>query len=178
MDLNSDIGEGFGAWEIADDASLLKLVTSANIACGFHAGDPTIMRTRCAEAAARGVAVGAHVAYRDLAGFGRRLIDYTATELADTVLYQLAALDGIARSCGTSVGYVKPHGALYGRASVDPVQAGAVVAAIRAYGGEIAVLCQPDTLLWKSAESAGLRAVAEGFADRAYTPAGRLVPRS
>ncbi len=177
MDLNSDIGEGFGAWEMADDAALMKLVTSANVACGFHAGDPSIMRARCVEAAARGVAVGAHVGYGDLAGFGRRFVDYTATELADIVLYQLAALDGIARSCGTSVSYVKPHGALYGSAFSNPVQAAAVVAAIRAFGSPNAVLCQPESELSRCAERAGLLAVAEAFADRAYTPTGRLVSR-
>jgi UPF0271 protein len=177
MDLNSDLGEGFGAWTMADDAALLKLVTSANIACGFHAGDPSIMRERCDEAAARGVAIGAHVGYRDLAGFGRRYVDYSATELADAVLYQLAALDGIARSSGSSVGYVKPHGALYNAVFADPVQAGAVVAGIRAYGATLPVLCLPDSELSRCAERAGLRAVPEAFADRAYTPAGRLVPR-
>lgn len=177
MDLNSDLGEGFGAWTMADDATLLKLVTSANIACGFHAGDPTIMRARCVEAAARGVAVGAHVGYRDLAGFGRRYVDYGAAELADAVLYQLAALDGVARSAGTAVGYVKPHGALYNAVLDDPVQASAVVAAIRAYGASPAVLCLPDSELSRRAEAAGLRAVPEAFVDRAYTPAGRLVPR-
>jgi 5-oxoprolinase (ATP-hydrolysing) subunit A len=177
MDLNSDLGEGFGAWAMADDANMLKLVTSASVACGFHAGDPSIMRARCVEAASRGVAIGAHVGYGDLAGFGRRYVDYSATELADTVLYQLAALDGIARSAGSAVGYVKPHGALYDVAFVDPVQAGAVVAAIRAYGGNLPVLCLPGSELSRCAESAGLRAVPEAFADRAYTPAGRLVPR-
>lgn len=177
MDLNSDLGEGFGAWAMADDASLLKLVTSANIACGFHAGDPTIMRARSVEAAARGVVIGAHVGYGDLAGFGRRYVDYSATELADAVLYQVAALDGIARSAGSAVAYVKPHGALYNVASADSVQAAAVVAAIRAYGANLPVLCLPDSELARCADGAGLRAVPEAFADRAYTPAGRLVPR-
>jgi UPF0271 protein len=178
VDLNSDIGEGFGAWGMADDAALLKLVTSANVACGFHAGDPSIMRARCGEAAARGVAVGAHVGYLDLAGFGRRFIAYNATELTDIVLYQLAALDGIARSCGTRVGYVKPHGALYNAAYRDPTQAAAIVAAMRAYGAPDKVLCQPDSDLARCAEMAGLQAVAEAFADRAYKPDGRLVSRS
>src|SRR6266508_3243072 len=118
MDLNADLGEGFGAWTVADDHSLLKLITSANVACGFHAGDPTIMRAVCTDAGARGVAIGAHVGYRDLAGFGRRQMAYKAVELADDVLYQLAALDGIARSVGSAVTYVKPHGALY-HAAVD-----------------------------------------------------------
>src|SRR5918995_2689053 len=130
MDLNADLGEGFGAWRLGDDEALLDLVTSANVACGFHAGDPTTMRRVCAGAADAGVAVGAQVSYRDLAGFGRRFIDVEPAELADDVLYQLAALDGIARASGGRVRYVKPHGALYNRAADDPVQAGAVVAAV------------------------------------------------
>ena len=177
MDLNADLGEGFGAWAAGDDDSLLELVTSANVACGFHAGDPTIMRALCVDAAARRVAIGAHVAYRDPAGFGRRFVDYGAPELADIVLYQVAALDGIARSAGTAVRYVKPHGALYNTALHDRVQAGAVVAAIRSYSRNMAVLCQPDTELSRCAEAAGLRVVAEAFVDRAYLPSGGLVPR-
>src|SRR6266545_3514103 len=133
MDLNADLGESFGAWRIGADDALLKLVTSANVACGFHAGDPSTMRAVCASAAARGVAVGAHVGYRDLAGFGRRHIAYQARELSDEVLYQITALDGMARTSGTAVSYVKPHGALYNTALDDPGQAGAVVAAVRAY---------------------------------------------
>jgi UPF0271 protein len=177
MDLNADLGEGFGAWTVADDDALLKLVTSANVACGFHAGDPSIMRAVCTGAAARGVAVGAHVGYRDLAGFGRRPMAYRAVELADDVLYQLAALDGVARSAGTAVSYVKPHGALYHAAVDDPVQAGAVVAAMRSYDPGLGLLCLPDSALARAGRDAGLRVLAEAFADRAYTPDGRLVGR-
>jgi 5-oxoprolinase (ATP-hydrolysing) subunit A len=177
MDLNADLGEGFGAWACADDESLLKLVTSANVACGFHAGDPGAMRAVCASAVGRGVAIGAHVGYRDLAGFGRRHIAYRADELADDVLYQLAALDGIARTTGSWVAYVKPHGALYHTALDDLVQAGAVVAAVCSYSRDLAMLCMPDTALARSAEAAGLRVVSEAFADRAYLPSGRLVDR-
>jgi len=177
MDLNADLGEGFGAWTVTDDQSLLKLVTSANVACGFHAGDPSIMRSVCAEAAARGVAIGAHVGYGDLAGFGRRFIAYDAQSLSDAVLYQLAALDGIARTTGSAVTYVKPHGALYHAALEDATQAGAIVSAIRSFNPRLEVLCLPDTELSRRAESAGLRVAAEAFADRAYLPSGRLVPR-
>src|SRR3954467_8220390 len=113
IDLNADLGEGFGVWKLGDDEALLGVVTSANVACGFHAGDPTTMRRVCAGAAAAGVAVGAQGSYRDLAGFGRRFISVDPAEPADDVLYQLAALDGIARAEGTRVRYVKPHGALY-----------------------------------------------------------------
>jgi UPF0271 protein len=177
MDLNADLGEGFGAWAVTDDASLLKLVTSANVACGFHAGDPSIMRSVCGDAAARGVAIGAHVGYGDLAGFGRRYIEYDARTLTDAVLYQLAALDGIARSVGSTVTYVKPHGALYHAALEDTTQASAIVSAIRSYNPQLAVLCLLGTELSWCAESAGLRVAAEAFADRAYLPSGRLVPR-
>lgn len=178
MDLNADLGEGFGAWRLGDDDGLLDVVTSANVACGFHAGDPGTMRRVCAGAAARGVAVGAQVAYRDLAGFGRRRIDYAPGELADDVLYQLAALDGIARAEGTRVRYVKPHGALYNVAADDDGQAGAVVAAVRDYDPGLAVLGLPGSALLRAAADVGLRPVGEGFADRGYRPTGRLVPRS
>jgi 5-oxoprolinase (ATP-hydrolysing) subunit A len=178
MDLNADLGEGFGQWHLTDDDALLEVVTSANVACGFHAGDPSTMRRVCASAAARGVVVGAPVSYRDLAGFGRRYIAYEPAELAADVLYQIAALDGIARSAGTRVGYVKPHGALYHAAASEPAQAGAVRDAIRAYDVDLAVLTLPDSVLARLAAGAGLRTVAEAFLDRAYTPDGGLVPRS
>jgi UPF0271 protein len=178
IDLNSDLGEGFGIWTLGDDDALLGVVTSANVACGFHAGDPSTMRRVCATAAARGVAVGAHVGYRDLAGFGRRSIDVDPGELADEVVYQLAALDGFCRLAGTRVKYVKPHGALYNRTVADPVQAGAVVDAVRAYDPDLPVLGLPGSELLATAEAAGLWAVPEAFADRGYTPDGTLVPRS
>ena len=130
IDLNADLGESFGAWRLGDDDALLSIVTSANIACGFHAGDPLTIRRACAAAVARGVSIGAQVSYRDLAGFGRREMAVPADELAAEVLYQIAALDGIARAEGGRVGYVKPHGALYHRAARDPVQAAAVAGAV------------------------------------------------
>src|SRR3989442_12700565 len=144
MDLNTDLGESFGRWHLGADDPLLKLTTSANVACGFHAGDPSTMRAVCASAAARGVAVGAHVGYRDLAGFGRRHIAYRADVLFDEVHYQIAALDGIARTSGTALSYVKPPAALYNTALDDPGQAGAVVAAVRVYNPDLAIVCLPD----------------------------------
>jgi 5-oxoprolinase (ATP-hydrolysing) subunit A len=178
MDLNADLGEGFGAWRLGDDDALLEIVTSANVACGFHAGDPGTMRRVCAAAAARGVAVGAQVGYRDLAGFGRRRIDYTFADLRDDVLYQIGALDGFCRVAGTSVRYVKPHGALYNTAAVDEAQAAAVVAAVRDYDPALPVLCQPGSVLAQLAAGSGLAVVGEGFADRGYRADGTLVPRS
>jgi UPF0271 protein len=177
VDLNADLGEGFGVWRLGDDEALLRVVTSANVACGFHAGDPATMRRVCAGAARGDVAVGAQVAYRDLAGFGRRFIDVDPAELADDVLYQLAALDGIARAEGTRVRYVKPHGALYNATVTHEAQARAVVDAVLAHGPALPVLGLPGSALLRAAEAAGLRAVAEGFADRGYTPDGGLVSR-
>ena len=177
IDLNADLGEGFGVWRLGDDDALLGVVTSANVACGFHAGDPSTMRRVCAGAVAAGVAIGAQVSYRDLAGFGRRFIDVPPAELTDDVLYQLAALDGIARAEGGRVGYVKPHGALYNAAVHHEGQARAVVDAVRAYDPSLPVLGLPGSSLLRRAEAAGLRPVPEGFADRGYTPEGTLVPR-
>lgn len=178
MDLNADLGEGFGIWGLGDDEALLDVVTSANVACGFHAGDPGTMRRVCALAAAQGVAIGAQVGYRDLAGFGRRRIDYEFGELRDDVLYQLAALDGLARVAGTRVAYLKPHGALYNVAALDELQARAVVEAVIEYDFELPIFTLPDSELARQAIDAELRVVPEGFADRAYIPGGHLVPRS
>src|SRR4051812_49769237 len=129
IDLNADLGEGFGVWRLGDDDALLGVVTSANVACGFHAGDPSTMRRVTAAAVAAGVAIGAQVSYRDLAGFGRRFIDVAPAELTDDVLYQLAALDGLARTAGGRVSYLKPHGALYNAVVTHEAQAEAGVAA-------------------------------------------------
>ena len=178
VDLNADLGEGFGVWRLDDDEALLTVVTSANVACGFHAGDAATMRRVCAGAAMRGVAVGAQVAYRDLAGFGRRRIDYHPDDLRDDVLYQLGALDAFCRVAGTSVRYLKPHGALYNTAAVDEGQATAVAAAVAEYDATLPVLCQPGSVLARVAADSGLTVVGEGFADRGYQPDGRLVPRS
>jgi UPF0271 protein len=153
-------------------------VSSANVACGFHAGDPSIMRRVCAQAAARGVAVGAQVSYRDLAGFGRRFVDVEPAALTDDLLYQLAALDGIARVSGTRVSYVKPHGALYNAAVVHEAHARSVVDAVLAFDRRLPVLGLPGSALLREAETSGLRPVSEGFADRGYTATGALVPRT
>ena len=177
IDLNADLGEGFGIWRLGDDDALLGVVSSANVACGFHAGDPSTMRRVCLGAVAAGVTIGAQVSYRDLTGFGRRFIDVDPAELTDDVLYQLAALDGIARIAGGRVGYVKPHGALYNASVGHEGQALAVVEAVAAYDATLPVLGLPGSALLRAAAAAGLRTVAEGFADRGYTPEGTLVPR-
>jgi UPF0271 protein len=178
VDLNADLGEGFGAWRLGDDDALLDVVTSANVACGFHAGDSATMRAVAAGAAERGVAVGAQVGYRDLAGFGRRRIEYAHDDLRDDVLYQIGALDAFCRVAGDRVRYVKPHGALYNTASVDESQADAVVTAVREYDASLPLLCLPGSALARLGSAAGLRVVAEGFADRGYLASGGLVPRS
>ncbi|MEV0847406.1 5-oxoprolinase subunit PxpA [Streptomyces sp. NPDC049954] len=177
MDLNSDLAESFGRWELGDDAALLAIVTSANIACGYHAGDATVIRRACADAARHGVTVGAQVGYRDLAGFGRRFIDVPPAELTDDVLYQIAALDGLARISGTRVRYVKPHGALYNAIVHHEAQAAAVVEAVRTWDPDCAVLGLPGSQWLRRAGEAGLRVHREAFADRAYTPEGTLVSR-
>jgi UPF0271 protein len=177
LDLNSDLGESFGRWELGDDQAMLALVTSANVACGFHAGDPTTLRRTCVGAVEHGVVVGAQVGYRDLAGFGRRFIDVAPNELADDVVYQIGALDGMCRVAGTAVRYVKPHGALYNAIVHHEEQAAAVVAAVRDYSAELPVLGLPGSAFLRAAEKAGLRTVREFFVDRGYTPSGTLVPR-
>ncbi|HWC21575.1 MAG TPA: 5-oxoprolinase subunit PxpA [Flexivirga sp.] len=177
IDLNADLGESFGRWRLGDDEALLQVVTSANVACGFHAGDPATLVRTCAAAAERGVRIGAQVAYRDLAGFGRRFIDVSAEDLYADVLYQIGALDGIARSVGSRVSYVKPHGALYNTVVHHEEQAAAVVRAVAA-AGEIPILGLPGSAVLAAASSAGIRAVPEAFADRAYTAEGTLVPRT
>jgi UPF0271 protein len=178
IDLNADLGEGFGAWRLGDDDALLDVVTSANVACGFHAGDPSTMASVCRRAVQKGVAIGAQVGYRDLAGFGRRRIDYAHDELRDDIVYQIGALEAFCRIAGDRVRYVKPHGALYNTAAVDELQASAVVAAVVAYDPALPVLCQPGSVLAVRAAESGLTAIGEGFADRGYLPDGRLVPRS
>jgi 5-oxoprolinase (ATP-hydrolysing) subunit A len=177
IDLNADLGESFGAWRLGDDETMLSIVSSANIACGFHAGDPLTIRRACAGAVANGVTIGAQVSYRDLAGFGRRQMEVPREELEAELLYQIAALDGVARAEGGAVGYVKPHGALYNRAAADEVQAAAVVAAIRSYNPELPLLTLPGSAAASVAAAAGLAVVAEAFADRRYRADGTLVPR-
>jgi UPF0271 protein len=178
IDLNCDLGEGFGAWRMGDDEALLGVVTSASIACGFHAGDPGTMRRACATAAAHGVAVGAHVGYRDLAGFGRRPMRVPPGELADEITYQIAALDGFARLAGVRVRYVKPHGALYNTVAVDAEQARALALAVHRYDPHLPVVGLAGSRGLRIAAEHGLRTVAEAFADRAYAPDGTLAPRA
>jgi UPF0271 protein len=177
VDLNSDVGESFGRWRLGDDEAVLAVVTSANVACGFHAGDPRTLRRTCETAAREGVVVGAQVGYRDLPGFGRRFIDVEPGELTDDVVYQIGALDGLARAAGTSVRYVKPHGALYNAAVHHEAQAQAVVDAVLAYDRDLPLLGLPGSRLLALGERAGLRVVREAFADRGYTADATLVPR-
>jgi UPF0271 protein len=177
IDLNADLGEGFGRWRLTDDEQLLSVVTSANVACGFHAGDAATMRRVCELAAERGVTIGAQVSYRDLAGFGRRAMDVPPAELAAEVAYQIGALEVFARAAGARVSYVKPHGALYNRVVHDEQQAGAVVEGVLLADGALPVLGLPGSRLLELAAKAGLPAVTEAFADRAYTEQGTLVPR-
>lgn len=177
IDLNSDLGESLGAWRMGDDAAMLDIVSSANVACGFHAGDPAgVLRTLKA-AQARGVVVGAHVSYRDLIGFGRRNMDVESADLVADVIYQIGALQGLAAAAGTRVRYVKPHGALYNTIAHDERQARDVITALRAVDPGLVLLALAGSPLIGWAREQGLRVVAEAFADRAYTPSGALVSR-
>lgn len=178
IDLNSDVGEGYGAWPGGPDVELLPLLTSANVACGAHAGDPLTMRRTCELAQRHGCAIGAQVSYPDLVGFGRRFMDMQPADLEATVLYQLGALDAFARVAGTSVRYVKPHGALYNAIVTHEAQAQAVVAAVRAYDPTLPILGLPGSAVETACRASGVQFVREGFADRSYTAEGTLVPRT
>jgi UPF0271 protein len=177
IDLNGDLGESLGAWRMGDDAALLAIVSSANVACGFHAGDPAGILQTLREAGARGVVVGAHVSYPDLAGFGRRNMDVASADLRADVIYQVGALQGLAAAAGTTVRYVKPHGALYNTIAHDERQAHDVIAALLALDPRLVLVGLAGSPLLGWARAAGLRVVAEAFADRAYTPQGTLVSR-
>lgn len=177
VDLNADLGEGFGVWTLGDDDAMLDIVTSANVACGFHAGDPATLRRVCRAAAQRGVRIGAQVSYRDLAGFGRRFIDVSADDLIADVMYQIGALSALASAAGSSVSYVKPHGALYNSVVTHRGQAHAVAAAVHAVDPSLPVLGLAGSVFFGAAEELGLRTVPEAFADRAYRPDGQLVSR-
>ncbi|WCM94491.1 LamB/YcsF family protein [Acidovorax sp. NCPPB 2350] len=177
IDLNSDLGESLGAWRMGDDAAMLDIVSSANVACGFHAGDAVGILHTLRGAQARGVVVGAHVAYRDLVGFGRRNMDVESAELTADVIYQIGALHGLAHAAGCAVRYVKPHGALYNTIAQDRRQADAVIEALLALDPTLVLLALAGSPLVGWARDAGLRVVAEAFADRAYTPSGALVSR-
>ena len=178
IDLNSDIGEGFGRWTLGDDAAMLEVVSSANIACGFHAGDPRGMLATARTAVRTGSSIGAHVGYRDLAGFGRRDLDVASVDLVPEIVYQIGALQALAAVAGGRVRYVKPHGALYNRIAHDERQAADVVQAVRDVDDSLVVLGLPGSVVLRIAEEQGLNTAREAFADRAYTADGRLVPRS
>jgi UPF0271 protein len=177
IDLNADLGEGFGVWRLGDDDAMLDVVTSANVACGFHAGDPAGLARTCRAAARRGVGIGAQVSYRDLAGFGRRYIDMDPEDLRADVVYQIGALQALAAAAGSAVTYVKPHGALYNTIVTDRDQADAVAAAVHSVDPTLPVLGLAGSQFFEAATGLGLRTVAEAFADRAYRPDGQLVPR-
>ena len=176
IDLNADLGEGYGRWPL-DDRGLLDLVSSANVACGFHAGDPQVMERTVADATARGVAIGAHPGYPDLRGFGRRELGATPDEIRADVTYQRGALAAFCMAAGTRLRYVKPHGALYNRAARDEGAARAIAEAVGTVDTDLAVLTLPGSALAHAAESCGLRAAREAFLDRAYRADGTLVPR-
>ncbi len=177
IDLNCDLGESFGAWRMGEDSALLALVSSANVACGFHAGDPTIMQRTVAEAATHGVAIGAHVSLPDLQGFGRREMAVTPAEVHAMTLYQLGALHGFARAVGTGVAHVKPHGALYNMAARDRALADAIAAAVRAFDPSLRLFGLAGSALLDAGRTAGLTVVSEAFADRRYRADGSLQPR-
>jgi 5-oxoprolinase (ATP-hydrolysing) subunit A len=179
IDLNADLGESYGNWRMGDDTAMLDIVTSANIACGFHAGDALTIRNTVRQAIEKGVVIGAHISYQDLAGFGRRTIDIEPDALSADVLYQLGALDGICRSLGSRIQYVKAHGALYHRMNTDPVQAEAVVSAVQSYDPKLPLLGAPSLGTANVATAAAATVHGECFADRAYNADGvTLVART
>jgi UPF0271 protein len=178
MDLNCDMGESYGAWKMGNDEAVLAHVSSINIACGFHGGDPAVMRQTVAAALARGVAIGAHPGLPDLVGFGRRVMQITPQEAYDMVVYQVGALAGVAASQGARLSHVKAHGALYNMAVKDRELARALCQAVRDVDSDLVFYGLAGSLMIEQAEAAGLRAAHEVFADRTYQPDGSLTPRS
>ena len=178
IDLNCDMGESFGRYKLGEDEQLLDIVTSANIACGLHAGDPLVMSKTVQLAVRKGVAVGAHPGYPDMQGFGRRAMAMSPSELSASILYQIGALAGFARVAGIQLSHVKPHGALYNTAARDPEVAEAVVMAVKVFDPTLILVTLPGSVMQNIAEKLGLHVAAEGFADRAYQTDGSLVPRS
>lgn len=177
IDLNSDLGESFGPWRMGDDAQMLGIVTSANVACGFHAGDPAGILSVLKDAAVARVAVGAHVGYRDLVGFGRRLMDVSSAELVGDTIYQIGALQALAKAAGTKVSYVKPHGALYNTIATDTRQGACVIEAIKAVDPSLMLMCRSGAPIVNQAREAGLTVICEVFADRGYNSDGSLINR-
>lgn len=178
VDLNCDMGESYGRYRLGDDAALLNIVTSANIACGFHAGDPQVMASTVNQAASKGVAIGAHPGYPDLQGFGRRAMALTPQELHAAVLYQIGALAAFTSVAGKRISHVKPHGALYNTAAHTPEVAEVIVDAVKSFDASLVIVTLPHSKLYRAAREAGLRVAVEGFADRAYQVDGSLVPRT
>ena len=178
IDLNADIGESFGAWTMGLDSQLLPSISSANIACGWHAGDPMVMRSTVAAALAVGVALGAHPGYPDLVGFGRRSMSMSSDEVYSAILYQVGALKAFAEAAGSRLSHVKPHGALYNDAAVNPALARSIARAVKVLGGDMYLVGLPDSELSKAASELNLPYAREFFADRAYDENGRLVSRS
>jgi 5-oxoprolinase (ATP-hydrolysing) subunit A len=178
VNLNADLGESFGAWRMGDDAAMLSVVKSANIACGFHAGDPMVMRRTLALAREHGVSVGAHPSFADLQGFGRRRIEMSAAEVEAMLMYQVGALQGLARAERMEVTHVKPHGALNNMACEDPVLAATIARAVRAMDSQLVLLAPALSCMVTAGREAGLTVVEEVFADRAYADNGTLMPRS
>ena len=178
IDLNSDLGESFGPWPMGQDAVLMDSITSANVACGFHAGDPGAMRATIALAREKGVAIGAHPGFQDLVGFGRREMKATPQEVEDLVLYQVAALAGMAAAQGVRLQHVKAHGALYNMACRDRALAGAIAKATASIDRSLILFGLPNSELLRAGDAAGLTVAAEVFADRSYDPDGSLTSRS
>lgn len=177
VDLNADLGESFGRWTLGVDVEVMESITSANIACGYHAGDPCVMRDSVRRARAAGVAVGAHPGFPDLVGFGRRNLAASPSEVENLVLYQIGALAAMASAEGVALQHVKPHGALYNMSVRDASLAAAIVAAVSLVDRRLLLFAPPGSELYRAGEAAGLRVAAEGFADRAYEPDGTLTPR-
>jgi UPF0271 protein len=178
MDINCDMGESFGRYALGNDAELLSLVTSANIACGFHAGDPTVMAQTVRLARQAGVAIGAHPGYPDLQGFGRRAMELSAEEVEALVLYQVGALAAFARAEGLELTHVKPHGALYNQAARQPLLAAAIARAVRRFSPQLVLVGLAGSALVEAGQQAGLKTAAEGFAERGYNPDGSLMART
>jgi UPF0271 protein len=177
VDLSADVGEGFGPWSMGDDRPIMDHVTTVHIACGFHAGDPRVMRRTVESAVEAGVVVGAHPAYPDLVGFGRRAMDVSPSRVAEDVLYQVGALEGLARVCGTRVRSVKPHGALYNRMAEDVDCAWAIAEALAAYDDTLWLVVPAGSSAWETAHHVGVPTVAEAFCDRGYRTDGTLADR-
>jgi len=178
IDLNADVGESFGTYSLGDDQAVMRSVTSANVAAGFHAGDPTVLRRTIRAARELGIAIGAHPSFPDLSGFGRREMKLSAADAEDLVLYQISAVAGVAQAEGVRLAHVKPHGALYNMAAAERELAEAIARATYSFDPGLALYAPPRSALAAAGRAIGLRVVLEGFADRAYQPDGTLVPRT